>query len=246
MTVVMNDRVANGGDRNLGPNILLIEDSPEFQVVIESVLTAAGYQVHVESDGKSGLERAKLVDPVLVVLDLGLPDLDGLAVCEELRSFTDAYVLMLSGRDTQEDKYLGLTIGADDYITKPFAAKELLLRIEVLLRRPRTGLFASKAIAVHGDLRVDRDAHQVWIDDQEVSLTKIEFAMLSALIAKPDVAHERKALALEIWGPHWVGEDHVINVHMANLRKKIDADAGGRIGTVRGIGYRLQSAKHAA
>lgn len=220
--------------------VLVIEDSPEYRVMVSTVLSNAGYEVAEASDGRSGLDLAVTFDPAVILLDLGLPDLDGLTVCEELRRFTDAYIMMLTGRDGEDSRYDGLTVGADDYLTKPFAAKELVLRVEVLLRRPRVGAPSKPPDLEFGDIRVDRTARRVWVADREVNLTKIELAMLDALMAQPDVALERRTLAMAIWGPHWVGEDHVINVHLANLRKKIDADTGGRIVTVRGVGYRFE------
>ncbi len=233
---------------NSGTRVLVVEDAPEFQLVVCSLLEANGYSVESAVDGASGLEAARTFDPAVVILDLGLPDMDGMSVCEELRSFTDAYVLMLTGRTEDEDRYRGLEVGADDYLTKPFEAKELLLRISVLLRRPRAGTVTeiTSGPVEYGDLRIDRLAHQIWVGDNEIHLTKIEFAMLQALTTTPGAALSRRELAESVWGPHWVGEDHVINVHVANLRKKIDADAGGRIATVRGIGYRFETRPLAA
>lgn len=219
---------------------LIIEDSPEYRLMVSTILSNAGYEIAEAADGRTGLDLAVTFDPAVVILDLGLPDLDGLTVCEELRKFTDAYVMMLTGRDGEESRFEGLTVGADDYLTKPFAAKELLLRVEVLLRRPRTTSAPTPTVSEFGDIRIDRTARRVWVGDREVNLTKIELAMLDALTAQPGAALERRTLAMAIWGPHWVGEDHVINVHLANLRKKIDADTGGRIVTVRGVGYRFE------
>ncbi len=229
--------------------VLVIEDSPEFRLMVATVLENAGHEVVLASDGSKGLELAGSTNPSVIVLDLGLPDIDGLEVCQKLRSFTDAYVLMLSGRDGQEDKYEGLTVGADEYLTKPFEAKELLLRIEVLLRRPRSSASQPEPGSTgvsFGDVRIEEDARRVWVGDREVNLTKIEFAMLQALADEVGAARSRAAIATAVWGPHWVGDDHVINVHMANLRKKLDVDSVKRIVTVRGIGYRLEPAVAAA
>lgn len=218
--------------------VLVVEDAPEFQIMISALLRGDGYEVLVVGDGESAIEQVHDYSPDVVVLDLGLPDIDGLVVCERLREHTDAYVLMLTGRTGTEHRVDGLSAGADDYLAKPFEASELLLRIEVLLRRPRASLSLTSSL---GDVVIDRKSHQVTVAGRLVALTKIELAMLEALVGEPGAARSRNELARAVWGPHWVGDDHVINVHVANLRKKIDADAGGRIATVRGIGYRFDT-----
>ena len=233
---------ADGAASSTRARVLVIEDSPEFRLVVKTVLENAGHEVLMASDGTTGLQLAAANDPSVVILDLGLPDIDGLGVCEQLRSFTDAYVIMLTGRTAQEQKYEGLRAGADDYVSKPFDPKELLLRIEVLVRRPRVGSQQTEQALSVGDITIDRAAHRVLVAGREVSLTKIELSMLEALVANVGAAQSRNALALAVWGPHWVGDDHVINVHIANLRKKLEADEKKRILTVRGIGYRLEPA----
>ncbi len=218
--------------------VLVVEDAPEFQILISSLLDKKGYDVLVVADGLTAMAELAAFDPAVIVLDLGLPDIDGLEVCHRVREQTDAYVLMLTGRTGTEHRVEGLTAGADDYLAKPFEPSELLIRIEVLLRRPRTGVRSPSQL---GDVTIDRKSHQVSIAGRPVALTKIELAMLEALVDEPGTARTRNELAVAVWGPHWVGDDHVINVHVANLRKKIDADAAGRIATVRGVGYRFDT-----
>ncbi len=220
--------------------VLIIEDSPTFQVLLRSILDEQGFQVQVAENGSGGLQAVSGWHPDLVLLDLGLPDIDGMELCEQIRSESDAFVVMLTGRDDDETRFSGLAIGADSYIAKPVEARELLLGIEVLLRRskPRGGL---PDIVLLGGLCLDRPAGLVSVDGDQIHLTKIELQLLERLAAGSGETVTRAQLMTCLWGPNWVGDDHVISVHVANLRKKIDPDGSGRITTVRGVGYRLLS-----
>ncbi|MEM9204260.1 MAG: response regulator transcription factor [Actinomycetota bacterium] len=222
--------------------ILIVEDAPEFVQLIQAALERGGnYAIEIVNDGVAALERAREIDPDLVVLDLGLPGADGIEVCRELRTFTDAYVLMLTGRDDEVDRLVGLAVGADDYVTKPFSARELAARVQVLLRRPRTPTapVEQTGIVELGDLRIDTLGREVAIDGDVVELTKLEFDLLATLASRPEMVFTRQLLLESVWGGEWFGDDHLVSVHIANLRKKIDRDGRNHVTTVRGVGYRL-------
>jgi len=230
------------------PRVLVVDDAPEIVQMIEAILSRDGaYEVSTATSGLEALEQTKVVDPDVVILDLGLPGMDGVEVCRELRSFTDAYVLMLTGRDDEVDRLVGLAVGADDYMTKPFSTRELVARVQVLLRRPRGGLHTSgsptteSTLVVVQDLRIDLPAREVRRNDELVDLTKIEFDLLATLAARPDMVFTRQLLVDSIWGDDWYGDDHMVSVHIANLRKKIDTGDASYIKTVRGVGYRINA-----
>ena len=222
--------------------ILVVEDAPEFVQLIQAALERGGdYDIEVATDGLEAIDRAKAFDPDLVVLDLGLPGADGIEVCREIRTFTDAYVLMLTGRDDEVDRLVGLAVGADDYVTKPFSAREVAARVQVLLRRPRSPVAAAEQseITELGDLRIDLLAREVAVDGDTIELTKLEFDLLATLASRPEMVFTRQLLLESVWGGEWFGDDHLVSVHIANLRKKIDHNGHKHIATVRGVGYRL-------
>ena len=221
-------------------SVLVVEDSPEFQLVLQSVLTSEGFDVQVAGSGEVALERARITMPEVVVLDVVLPGMDGLDVCRELREFSDAYVVMLSGRDEEVDKLVGLAVGADDYMTKPFSPRELAARIRAMLRRPRIAEPADTSVLTVGDMQIDTAGREVVVGGLQVELTKIEFDILAALASRPTMVFARRVLIEHVWGENWVGDDHVIEVHIGNLRKKIDTTTK-HIRTVRGVGYRIAS-----
>lgn len=224
--------------------VLVVDDAIEFQTLVADLLRKEGYDVLVSDDGRGALEHAR--SPLdLVVLDLTLPDLDGLEVCRRLREMSDAYVVMLTARDEEVDRVMGLKTGADDYITKPFSPRELVARIEARLRRPRLPTEdrdSDVPIRVFGELRIDLSAREVAVGGRPVQLTRIEFDLLEALSRRPKVVLTRPVLLEQVWGENWFGDDHVIDVHIANLRKKIDLGVDrSRIRTVRGVGYRMDA-----
>jgi DNA-binding response OmpR family regulator len=186
------------------------------------------------------VERARAYLPDVIILDLGLPEVDGVDVCREIRTFSDAYIVMLTARQDEVDKLIGLSMGADDYVTKPFSVRELLARIQAMLRRPRAALARTGKRRV-GDLVVDPEAREVWIGEKKVELTRLEFDLLDTLSAHPKVVFSRSRLLARVWGTDWVGDGHVVDVHMANLRRKIgdDPKVPRYIRTVRGVGYRM-------
>lgn len=221
--------------------ILIVEDSPEVVEMLRPVLVADGHEVAVADNGRAGLELAASFRPEVVLLDVVLPEVDGLEVCRRLRESSDAHVIMLTSRDHEIDRVVGLSMGADDYVVKPFYPREVSARINAVARRARAPI-ADAALneRVFGDLRIEPDARRVTVAGEELVLTKTEFDLLDAITSRPKVVHTREMLREKVWGTNWFGDDHVVDVHIANLRKKIDtADVDSRIETVRGVGFRL-------
>ncbi|MET1073665.1 MAG: response regulator transcription factor, partial [Umezawaea sp.] len=202
-------------------------------------LSSAGLDVRVVDDGDRALDAALDWAPDVVLLDLGLPGPDGIEVCRRLRQFSNAYVLMLTARGEEVDKLIGLSVGADDYLTKPFSPRELLARVQAMLRRPRD-LAPARPTSVDGALEIDRDAREVRVAGEPVALTKIEFDLLAALTENVRQVHTRDQLRERVWGGSWLADDHAVDVHMSNLRRKLGATGeDGVITTVRGVGYRF-------
>ncbi len=221
--------------------ILIIEDSPEVVQMLRAVLVGEGHEVEVAGDGRTGLELVASFEPEIVLLDVVLPEVDGLEVCRRLRVVSSAHVIMLTSRDHEVDRVVGLSMGADDYVTKPFYPREVAARITAVRRRT-AALMVDSALAarVFGELRVEPEARRVTVAGKEVALTKTEFALLDAITSRPKVVHTRETLRERVWGTDWFGDDHVVDVHIANLRKKIDRPGDdSRIETVRGVGFRL-------
>ncbi len=224
--------------------MLVIDDERPLAGIVASYLTKAGFDTALAYTGPDGVRSAQELDPDVIILDLGLPGIDGIEVCRQVRLFSDCYILMLTARADEVDKLIGLSVGADDYLTKPFSPRELVARVNTVLRRPRRP--DDRAVVAlppreFGRLRVDAEGRDVWVDDQQVGLTRTEFDILDALSARPNVALSRRQIIDAVWGAGWVGDDHVVDVHVANLRKKLDdPPAEPRyILTVRGVGYRM-------
>lgn len=212
--------------------------------MIGAYLSRAGYQARVVHTGPEGVQAVRDQTPDVVILDLGLPGLDGIEVCRQIRTFSDCYILILTARGDEVDRLIGLSVGADDYLTKPFSNRELVARVQTVLRRPRRPPAATPAMEEHrvfGDLRIDAAGHEVWIADHPVALTRTEFDILDVLSAQPRVALSRRQLIDTVWDTAWVGDEHVVDVHVANLRKKLDDDPTEPryITTIRGVGYRM-------
>lgn len=239
------DDVATSAVSEAARRALVIEDDPDIRALIETLLGNTGFDVTTASAGRQGLAAARRVEPELVVLDLGLPDLDGIDVCRELRQFTDAYVIVVTARGQESDRLLGLETGADDYMVKPFSPRELRARVAALFRRPRSPRVveeaAGGAVLTVDDLVVDREAREVLAGGEPVRLTRIEFDLLAVLAASPRRVWERESLFRAVWETDWVGDTHALEVHVGNLRRKLGRHPGGGqwIQAVRGIGYRL-------
>jgi DNA-binding response OmpR family regulator len=182
----------------------------------------------------------EIFSQIFIVLDLMLPGLDGVEVCKEIRKFSDAYIIMLTARDEEMDKVVGLAVGADDYMVKPFSTKELIARAHAMLRRPRLAKneISTESLTL-GDLVINADTRSVQIDGQLVDLTRTEFDLLLVMARRQKVAFSRRQLIDAVWDESWFGDDHVVDVHVGHLRKKMDELAPGRsyVHTVRGVGY---------
>ncbi|MGC8634882.1 MAG: response regulator transcription factor [Candidatus Limnocylindrales bacterium] len=221
--------------------VLVVDDELPIVELVRGYLEREGYEVLSAADGLQALALARTGSPDVLVLDVMLPGLDGVEVCRQLRTFSDAYVLMLTARGEEIDRVVGLSVGADDYLVKPFSPRELVARVKALLRRPR--MPAAMAASVPPALSLDEARHEVRVDGMGVTLTAIEFGILAALVRDPGVVLGRAALLDRIWGADFVGDDHLVDVHVANLRRKLgdDPEHPRFVETVRGVGYRLVS-----
>ncbi len=223
---------------------MVVEDEESLASLIGSYLEREGFEVRLVHDGAAAVRAAREVDPDIVVLDLGLPGLDGVEVCRQLRTFSDAYVVMLTAREDEVDKLIGLSVGADDYMTKPFSPRELVARLRAMLRRPRmspAGRAADQESHRFGPLVVDPVGREVWLDNEPVSLTRTEFDLLATLAQRPQMAFSRQQLIEAVWGQSWVGDEHLVDVHIGHLRRKLADDAVNArfVRTMRGVGYRM-------
>ena len=225
---------------------LVIEDDADTRSLIESLLRSSGFVVSSTGSGAEGLQLARDLTPDLVLLDLGLPDLHGTEVCRELRTFTDTYIVIVSGRGDEIDRLLGLEMGADDYVVKPFSPRELQARIAAMFRRPRRIGASSDGHpmtipALHvGDLTVDMEAREVRVGGERVQLTRTEFELLAVLASRSRRVWERETLVRLVWKTDWMADTHTVDTHVANLRRKLAARRPGPwIQAVRGVGYRL-------
>ena len=226
------------------PRVLVVDDEAPLAGAIAEYLRREGFEVTVTHDGVSAVAMARRDTPDLIVLDLMLPGIDGIEVCRQIRQFSSAYVIMLTARDGELDKVLGLSMGADDYVVKPFSPRELVARVRAMLRRPRASEDRSASATpprerTHGGLTLDAEARTVRVDGQLVDLTRTEFDILAALLERPRAVLTRQQLLDAAWGVGWVGDEHVIDVHVAHLRTKLGdtAPTSRFIRTVRGVGY---------
>jgi DNA-binding response OmpR family regulator len=223
--------------------VLLVDDDPMITSPIARELEAAGYAVKIAHDGRTGLEIATDPSIDLVVLDIMMPGMDGWQVCKELRAVSVVPILMLTALGDEIDRILGLELGADDYLTKPFSTRELIARIRALLRRVDldSALHKPDDVLVMGSLSIDLKKRQVYKDGQELHLRYKEFELLSLLAARSGEAVTRADLFDEIWGTDWLGDTRTLDVHIRWLREKIEDDPSNPhyIQTVRGVGYRF-------
>lgn len=215
--------------------------------LVTGYLTKAGYEVTACHTGPDAVTLARDVRPDVIVLDLGLPGLDGLEVCRQVRTFSDCYIVMVTARDDEVDTLIGLSVGADDYLTKPFSPRELVARVQVMLRRPR-GTATTPATPVieeparrFGALQIDVAGREVHLQGAPITLTRTEFDILATLSERPRFAFSRRRLVDEVWGEGWVGDEHLVDVHIGHIRRKLGDDPGSPryVRTVRGVGYRM-------
>jgi two-component system, OmpR family, alkaline phosphatase synthesis response regulator PhoP len=218
--------------------ILVIDDEPGILKIIGAYLKPEGYEVLTASDGESGLKAARAFKPDLVLLDVMLPGLDGIELLTRLRRESDVYVILLTARTEETDKVVGLTVGADDYVTKPFSPRELVARIKAALRRIKGMSSLAGEILSFQRVRIDTGARTVSVDDHPIELTAIEFDLLRAVAENHGRVLTREQLLEKIWGGNYYGEIRVVDVHLGHVRQKLGVE--GLIATVRGVGYRFE------
>jgi DNA-binding response OmpR family regulator len=219
--------------------ILLIDDEPSILDLVSAYLQPEGYEVLTARDGPSALKAARNFKPDLIVLDIMLPEMDGLEVLSVLRREMDTYVIMLTAKAEETDKIVGLSVGADDYLTKPFSPRELVARIKAALRRVRMGSGRSdERILAFQRVRIDSGSRKVWVADREIELTTMEFDLLRTLAEHPGRVLSREQLLEQVWGYDYYGEIRVVDVHIGHIRQKLGD--GEFIDTVRGVGYRFE------
>lgn len=222
--------------------ILIVDDEASIRRLVRSYLESENYEVLEGENGEQAVEKARSAHPDLIVLDVGMPVLDGIEALRSIRTFSDVYVVMLTARSDEVDKLIGLSVGADDYLTKPFSPRELVARIKAVLRRSRgVGPTAGADQIQFGDLIIDLARRQVTAEGQPVELTTLEFDLLTALAAQPGRVFSRRQLIEAIWGWDYFGDERVVDVHIRKLRKALADDAGEPrfVGTVRGVGYKF-------
>ena len=228
-------------DQNV--TVVVVDDERPLVELVSRYLRREGYEVHPAYEGREALEVIGRVSPDVIVLDLMLPGVDGLEIARRVRADSDAYLVMLTARTEEVDRIVGLRVGADDYVTKPFSPRELVARIQAMLRRPRrqpTPPVGDEKARRFDGLTVDPAAREVHLDDQPVALTRLEFDLLDLLTSQPRRVFTKQQLLEHVWGSAAYRDDHVVAVHVANLRRKLgdDADNPRWIHTVRGIGFR--------
>ena len=217
--------------------VLVVDDEPNIVELAKLYLEQEGYRVETAGSGSDALAKLGTAKPALVVLDLMLPDIDGFEVCRQIRNKSDIPILMLTARQEDVDKIVGLELGADDYLTKPFNPRELVARVKAVLRRYQAGLRPSKTVDI-GDLRIDLSQHDVSIGGRPLTLRTKEFALLATLAQSLGRVMTREQLLEMVWGFDYYGETRTIDVHINHLREKI-AGSSASIETVRGIGYKM-------
>jgi DNA-binding response OmpR family regulator len=220
--------------------VLVVDDEAPIRQLVRGYLESEGFEVVEAGDGASALASAHQQPPDVVVLDVMLPGIDGVEVCRQLRTFSDAYVLMLTARSEEIDRIIGLTVGADDYLVKPFSPRELVARVKALLRRSRGGAHPAPTGPV--GFEIDSARRVVRVDGATIELTALEFDLLAALAREPGTVVRRATLLERVWGPQFVADEHIVDVHIANLRRRLgdDAEQPRFVETVRGVGYRLR------
>lgn len=224
--------------------VLVVDDDKDLRELLVVTLTEAGYNTIQAVDGPQALDKFRQSEPDLVVLDIGLGEMDGLEVCRRIHTIGDTPILFLTSRADEVDQLMGLAVGGDDYITKPFSPRILTARIGAVLRRERHTATTGKSVFEVGTLRLDLNTRTCSSGGIELKLTRIEFDLLSVLMRHPDRVITREILLAEVWGP-WFGDQHLIESHISRLRKKIVGVGGVTVPTaVRGVGYKLDAAEN--
>ncbi|MFZ3079597.1 MAG: response regulator transcription factor [Bellilinea sp.] len=220
--------------------ILVIDDEPSIQSVVAAYLKVEGYDYQTAADGRSGLSLARTFKPDIIILDVMLPGMDGIELLANLRRESNVYVIMLTARTEETDKIVGLSVGADDYLTKPFSPRELIARIKAALRRIQGNnqTPGTTSVLVFTHLRIDPAAHRVWVDDRLIDLTAVEFDLLLALAQHNSRVLSREKLMEIVWGYNYYGDSRVVDVHIGHIRQKLGNDQF--VETIRGVGYRFE------
>jgi two-component system alkaline phosphatase synthesis response regulator PhoP len=220
--------------------ILVIDDEPSIVNLVTAYLKPEGYEVFTAADGNAGLKAAHAYKPDVIVLDLMLPGMDGIQVLSQLRRESNVYVILLTAKTEETDKIIGLSVGADDYVTKPFSPRELVARIKAALRRLQSGTGAKSEndILTFRHVRIDTGARQVTVDEKPIELTAVEFDLLKTLAENRGRVLSREQLLETVWGGTYYGEMRVVDVHLGHIRQKLGSET--YIATVRGVGYRFE------
>jgi two-component system KDP operon response regulator KdpE len=241
----MNAVAVNGEKPSQGqaPVVLVIEDEAQIRHFVQLALESEGCQVHVAETAKRGLIDSGTRRPDLVVLDLGLPDADGMDVIRDLRAWSNVPIIVLSARSAEAGKIAALDAGADDYLTKPFGTGELLARVRAQLRRQHGRTESPKTVVEFGTIRLDLNKRMVWRDSAVLHLTPIEYRLLAFLVAHPDCVLTHRQLLVGVWGPSHATDSHYARIYMGHLRRKIEADPANPVYllTESGVGYRFAS-----
>jgi len=224
------------------PRILIADDEPNIREVISFALERAGYATVTARNGNEALQQFRRGPLDLIVLDIGMPEMDGLELCRQIRKSSEVPILFLSARDEEIDRVLGLEIGGDDYVTKPFSTRELIARVNVILKRARSGEKRAPTLS-HGSVRLDAARHAVWFGQTAITLTALEFEILSAFLGRPELVLSREQLMQAAYGAGTYVSDRTIDSHIRNLRAKFaEAGCASIIETVHGVGFRLGAA----
>ena len=221
--------------------VLVVDDEKKIRDLVTAYLRADGFEVAEAEDGPEALAKIKRAEPDLVILDVMMPGMDGIEVLREIRKSSDVFVMLLTARAEETDKLIGLSVGADDYVTKPFSPRELVARAKAVLRRGRERAVADEDLLQFEDLTVDLARREVTRGEIVCDLTALEFDLLGALASAPGRVFSRRQLVERVWGWDFFGDERVVDVHIRNLRKALDDNAADPrvIGTVRGVGYKL-------
>jgi two-component system alkaline phosphatase synthesis response regulator PhoP len=225
------------------PTVLIVEDEKPLRDLVRAYLEKEHYTVLEAADGKAALEMHAQHTIDVIVLDLMIPHIDGIEVCRRIRTTSDVYIIMLTAKADEVDRVVGLEVGADDYLTKPFSPRELVARVRACLRRPRGAAQSSPKQLRYDDLVIDLDGQSIRIGDDVLSVTATEYKLIAMLASAPGRLFSRMQLLEHVWGTNYYGDDHVVDVHIANARRKLREDTGSPryIETVRGAGYRWRS-----
>ena len=221
--------------------ILVVDDEDSILNIVEAYLKSDGNTVHVARDGVQGLAAFRRYNPELVILDIMLPEMDGLEVLQQIRRESDVYVMMLTAKSEEFDRVMGLTVGADDYLTKPFSPRELVARVKAILRRGRNAGQEERHVLNFKQLKIDTQRYEVYRDGELIDLTTLEFKLLVTLAEYAGMVLSREQLLERVWGYEYYGEERVVDVHIGHIRQKLEYDPADPqfVQTVRGVGYKF-------